>query len=167
MKSNRYQFSFQSIKDSRDQIREVTEGRLRTAVLDMVYELFDQEVQSLCGPRYSRDSEAIRNGSDPGSVILQGQRVSVRKPRVKRGGKDLKLETYSALRQYDMLCEKVREHMIRGVSTRDLKAHQFASLMIDGVGFGDRTVIVAMGIEATGEKMIFCHRWLQSIEESD
>jgi putative transposase len=69
--------------------------------------------------KVSRDSEAVRNGSDPGSVILQGQRVSVRKPRVKRAGKDVKLESYSALREYDMLCERVREHMIRGVSTRD------------------------------------------------
>jgi putative transposase len=192
MKNRDYQFSFQEIKDSREQIREVIEGRLRTAVLDMVYELFDQEVSSLCGPKYSRDSEAVRNGSDPGSVILQGQRVSVRKPRVKRAGKDVKLESYSALREYDMLCERVREHMIRGVSTRDyeplleeisessglkkssvskafvraskgaldefnsrdLSEHQFASLMIDGVGFGDRTVVVAMGIKVTGEKMI-------------
>jgi flagellar biosynthesis/type III secretory pathway protein FliH len=52
MKNRDYQFSFQEIKDSREQIREVIEGRLRTAVLDMVYELFDQEVSSLCGPKY-------------------------------------------------------------------------------------------------------------------
>ena len=40
------------------------------------------------------------------------------------------------------------------LNSRDLSAHHFASIMVDGVGFCDRTVIAALGITATGEKLL-------------
>lgn len=192
MENKEYQQSFQSLKDYREQIQEIVAGRMRTAVLDMVYQLFEDELSLLCGPKYSREAEFSRAGSDPGSVYLSGQRVSIKKPRVKKNGKDVEIKTYSALRSYDLLSERVKEHMIRGVSTRDyeplledlaqstglkkssvskafVKASRGAlddfnsrdlsklnlvALMIDGVGFGNKTVIVTMGIDIEGKKHI-------------
>jgi len=191
MKNTSHQLKFQS---AASQIREHIEDQMRGAILATVYELFNQEVEELCGPVFARKgaSFAHRAGSDPGSILAQGQRVSVKKPRAKKGGKEIELETYKALQSYDVLCERVLGHMIAGVSTRDydglledvsggvglkkssvssafvkasrgaldelnsrdLKPHRFTSIMVDGVGFGDRTVIAALGITMTGEKLL-------------
>ncbi len=40
------------------------------------------------------------------------------------------------------------------MNSRDLTQEDYCSLMIDGVGFGDRTVIVVPGITAEGKKQI-------------
>lgn len=192
MENKEYQQSFQSLKDYREQIHEIVAGRMRTAMTDMVYHLFEDELELLCGRRYSRGSEYYRAGSDQGSVYINGQRAAIKKPRVKKNGKEVEVKTYSALRDFDVLSERVKEHMLRGVSTRDyeplldevasgtglkkstvskafVKASRGAledfnsrdlskldlvALMIDGVGFGNKTVIVAMGIDIEGQKHI-------------
>jgi putative transposase len=120
-KIKEYQPSFQVVKDTYNQIREMVQGQMRGAALGLVQGLFLEEVERLCGPRFSRkeDENCHRGGSDPGSIILEGQRVSVKKPRIKKDGEEVELKSYSALQDYDLLCEKVMKHMISGVSTRD------------------------------------------------
>lgn len=190
-KSTSHQLKFQSVSH---QIREHVEAQLRGAVLSTIYELFRQEIDQLCGPRFSRkgDELAHRAGSDPGSILAQGQRLGVKKPRAKKGGEELELQSYLALQNYDALSEKVMSQMLTGTSTRDydsvldelsgglglskssvsgafvkaskgaldevnsrdLSAFEFVSIMVDGVGFGDRTVIAALGITTAGQKLI-------------
>ena len=120
-KIKEYQPSFHIVKDAYSQIREMVEGQMRGAALKLMQGLFLEEVERLCGPRFSRkgDEDCYRGGSDPGSVKLHGQRVSIKKPRIKRDGEEVELKSYSALQDYDLLCEKVMKHMISGVSTRD------------------------------------------------
>lgn len=191
MKSTCHQLKFQSVKS---QIREHVEAQMRGAVLSTIYELFKQEIDQLCGARFERkgDTFAHRAGSDPGSILAHGQRMEVKKPRAKRNGKDIELQTYRALQNYDALSEKVMGQMLTGTSTRDygsvledlsggmglskstvseafiraskgaldevnsrnLGCYEFACIMVDGVGFGDRTVIAAIGITVRGEKLI-------------
>ena len=124
--------------------------------------------------------------------MFNGQRVSIKKPRVKKGNQEVGVQTYSALRNYDLLSRRIEEHMLRGVSTRDyeplldeisggtglkkspvskafvkasrgalddfnsrdLSSLNMVTLMVDGVGFGDRTVVVALGIDIKGKKHI-------------
>lgn len=192
MKDIKDQQSFQGLNDCRQQIREIVQGRMKTAVLDMVYQLFEEELHFLCGPRYDRKAECSRAGSDPGSIYVNGQRVLIRKPRVKKKGQEIEVKTYSALRDYDLLSQRVKESMLRGVSTRDydplldeisrgtglkkssvskafvkssrgalddfnsrsLSDLDFVTLMIDGVSFGDRTVVVVLGVDIKGKKHI-------------
>jgi len=194
MKAKEYQPSFHIVKNIEQEIRDCVHAQLRGAALHMVQNLFSEEVERLCGPRFSRkgDESCHRTGSDPGSVLLNGQRVAVKKQRVKKGGEELTLQSYSALQHYDLLCERVMKHMLSGVSTRnyeplldelegglglkkstvskafidgsqqlldemnsrDLSAHEFCSIMLDGVGFGDRTIITALGITLKGKKLI-------------
>jgi transposase-like protein len=45
--------------------------------------------------------------------------VAVQKPRAKKDGKDLHLESYQALQGFDLLCEGVMQHMLSGVSSRN------------------------------------------------
>lgn len=192
MKNTEYQQTFQSLKEYREQIHEVVATRMRTAVIDMVCQLFEDELYHLCGPRYSREAEFSRAGSDKGSIYANGQRVSIKKPRVKKGSKDIEVKTYTALRNYDILSERIKEHMLRGISTRDyeplldeitggtgikksavskafvkasrvalddfnsrdLSALTITAIMVDGVIFGDRIVIVSLGIDIEGKKHI-------------
>lgn len=191
MKSTSHQLKFQSTSQ---QIREFVEAQMQSATLAMVYELFRQEVDRLCGPAFSRKGDVLahRAGSDPGSILAQGQRVQIKRPRVKKGGQEVELETYSALQGFDVLSDRVLGHMLAGVSTRDydsvldeisggiglskssvseafvraskgaldevnsrdLSVYEFVSIMVDGVGFGDRTVIAALGITTTGKKLL-------------
>lgn len=114
------QRSFTIIPNARGQIRAMVRQQLRDATLNLIQDLFLEEVEALCGPAFSRkgDTTAHRGGWDPGSVALEDQRMAVKKPRVKKDGKEVELESYQALQGYDLLQERVLKHMLSGVSTR-------------------------------------------------
>ena len=116
-----FQPSLSIVKDTFGEIRELVASQMRGAALELLQGLFREEVERLCGPPFSRKAEGAchRGGSDPGSVKLRGQSVGVKKPRVKRDGEEVQLESYQALQSFDLLCDKVMRHMITGVSTRN------------------------------------------------
>jgi putative transposase len=189
-----YQTSFRVVSDAFTQTRELVRTELRRATLGLVMELYGQEVEELCGPRFSRKSESgcYRGGSDPSTVLANGQRIQTRKPRVKRDGRDVELTTHRALRDYDLLSLRIVNHMLKGVSSRDydglleelegglglkksavskafvtgskeilddingraLEKHEWLAVMIDGIEFSSRHVIVALGITTTGKKLV-------------
>lgn len=109
------------VQDIRTQIRDRIRGEMRDSALALVHGLFLEEVAALCGSPFSRKGETgyHRGGSDPGSVILQGQRIQVKKARVKQAGKDVELQSYAALQGFDLLQDRVLKQMMTGVSTRD------------------------------------------------
>lgn len=114
---------FEKLKESHTQIRELLEQQLMDAARNFVYGLMLQEAEELCGPLYARGRKAtqgvFRAGSDPGSVKLQGQRLKVQKPRLKKGGREVSLESYRALQAFDLLQPEVMAHLLKGVSTRN------------------------------------------------
>ena len=195
MRNTKNRYSIQVLSDESNQIREVIEGRMRFAIIDMIYALFEEELLGLCGKRHARgrDKRYYRAGSDRGSVLAQGQKLRVRKPRVKGiEGSDIKLKSYSSLQSYDIICDKVLNYAMRGVSSRnysellddivggtglskstvsrafnkssrksleslngrDLSKNKFSAIMIDGVVFGSRTVVVSLGITDEGKKLV-------------
>ena len=194
MKNTKDSHSFQVLSDTSAQIRQAVEGRIRSSILHLIYDLFEDELFQLCGERYARHRNTAyqRAGSDKGRILAKGQKLKVRKPRVKKSGHDVKLKTYSALQSYDMLCDRVLNHAMSGVSSRnynnlldeisggtglskssvsrafnkssrqalesinhrDLSNYRSSAIMIDGVSFGSRMVIVALGITDKGQKVI-------------
>lgn len=165
------------------------------ALVRFAHALFDGEVETFAGKSHRRGrgtSGFYRAGSDPGSIVAGGQRLAVRKPRLKQGGQEVPLKSYRSLKNMDLLEPRIVEHMIAGVSTRDydtlvdelagglglskssvsrawirgsqkildelrtrdLSKPTWCALMIDGIHFADRSVVVAIGIDGTGEKMI-------------
>ncbi len=66
-------------------IREALRQELQRTTLQMVHRLFQDEVAALCGPRYARqrDAEAVRGGSEKGSILWEGKRMPVCRPRAK------------------------------------------------------------------------------------
>ena len=116
-----YQRSFHLIQDPRRQIREMVRAQMRDSTLTFIHDLFREEMEFLCGPAFShkQGDQCRRGGWDPGSVRLEGQRIAVRKPRAKRGSKDVELQSYAALQGFDLLQDKILKSMMSGVSTRD------------------------------------------------
>lgn len=116
-----YQSSFHVIQDTRSQIREMIRNEMRDHSLRFIYDIFRTEMDSVCGPAFSRKGEkrCHRGGWDPGSIVHDGQRVAVKKPRLNKNGKDVELESYQALQGFDLLQDRVLKHMVSGVSTRD------------------------------------------------
>ena len=116
-----YQRWFEIVQDSYQEIREMVQLQMRGAALKLIKGLFQEEMEELCGKPFSRKKEqhCHRGGSDKGSVVLQGQRVGVDRPRAKNAGQEVQIKTYEALQGYDLLCDRVMKHMLAGVSSRN------------------------------------------------
>lgn len=85
--------------------------------LDVVPE---QERERLCGPAgaHGPAGEAKRWGHTHGRLVMGGQTVSVRKPRVRQGGREVQLPSWEQFADTDPLDERTLEQMAIGVSTR-------------------------------------------------
>ena len=116
-----HQPSFFNFHNTKNQIREMVRAEMRNATLNFIHGLLREEIEFLCGPPFSHkgNDKCQRRGWDPGSVLLEGQRIEVKKPRARKDGKDVELQSYASLQGFDMLQDDVLNHMIRGVSTRD------------------------------------------------
>ncbi len=79
--------------------------------------VMEEEVQRLLA-----NGGVYRWGYEQGSIVYGGQKVPVRRPRVRRGQREVPLESYGLLRRDQQLQESVQGQMLRGVSTRDYQA---------------------------------------------
>jgi transposase-like protein len=82
--------------------------------------MLEQEREALCGAAYAKGPEggAVRWGSTEGRLVMGGQRVTVRKPRVRHNGREVTLPSWEAFSTEDPLDERTLEQMVLGVSTR-------------------------------------------------
>jgi putative transposase len=89
--------------------------------LAFVSALLEREVLQRCGAKYERSTErqAVRWGSQAGSVRIDGELVPVDKPRIRNESGELPLETYTALQKRDALDTPVLAAVLSGVSTRN------------------------------------------------
>ena len=168
--------------------------RAKNAILATAVELMEQDMARLCGEKFSRKSEedfCHRGGSEQTSLMVDGAKVSVRKPRARKDGKEVDLPSLTKMRDQDLLDKQMQDRVMRGVSTRnyaevingfsektgiskssvsrsfkkasqkdldsinnaDLSFYKFVSIMIDGTGFGERTLIVALGVTDDNQKI--------------
>lgn len=120
MKDTKFRTHLQIVKNNHDEIRDLIGLQLRSAALGLIQDLFTEEVGRLCGaPFVRKQGYCHRGGSEQGSVVVQGQRMSVKRPRVRNAAGEVHLESYDALQSFDLLCDKVTSRMLRGVSTRN------------------------------------------------
>jgi putative transposase len=158
-------------------------------------EVLERDRVVLCGAAHSKagDGGHVRWGHTDGRLVMGGQRVVVRKPRVRQNAKEVELPTWAAFADDDPLDERVMEQLVLGVSTRnyersleqlpdelaphgatksaasrrfvettskkleqwmktDLSSLGLVVLMLDGIVVAKHTVVVALGIDATGRK---------------
>ena len=102
---------------------------LRGGVRLMLADVMAAEVGELCGAKYHpADATACqRAGSAPGTVLWEGRREVVQRPRVRRQHDDgsteeVPLQTYQAAKQSDQLHAAVLRALVAGVSGREMHA---------------------------------------------
>lgn len=92
-------------------------------VLELTAALMEEKVERQCGARYVHQAErkATRYGSQPGVVTIAGQKMRIRRPRVRSGreGKEIPLELYGMAQCEEAMPEAVLRRMVRGVSCRN------------------------------------------------
>lgn len=84
--------------------------------------LLEDDVTRLCGKKNERVANRTHNrhGSQPGYVILNGQKVAIDRPRVRTiNGEEVRSDVYDQLQAEDAMPAAALMKMLRGVSCRD------------------------------------------------
>jgi transposase-like protein len=114
--------------------------------------LLEEEVEALAGPRYAHadGTSGTRHGSNPGTVVLDGQKVPIRVPRVRSEQAEVPLRSYQGLHGTGDADEALLRRVLYGISCRNYEA---AARAIPGaIGLSSSSVSRAF-IEASGTKL--------------
>src|SRR5213596_2844699 len=86
--------------------------------------VLDEEVERLAGPRYAHADGAggMRHGSNPGTVVLDGQKVPIRVPRVRSEQAEIPLRSYQSLHGTGLADDALLRRMLYGISCRNYEA---------------------------------------------
>jgi putative transposase len=92
------------------------------AGLQVMYQIMNEDVAALCGPRgqHNGDRAGYRHSTGAGSVTLGGRRVPVTRPRVRAvdGSGELHLPSYDLFSSTEILGQMALERMLAGLSSR-------------------------------------------------
>jgi transposase-like protein len=112
--------SLHSLLDAK-QLQEEILKRCKQAALLMGVALLEEEVSGLCGPAFSRKGTSLchRGGSDETSIIVQGAKYRINRPRVRDDQGEVELQALKKLKTQDLLDEKIHSAMLAGISTRN------------------------------------------------
>ena len=94
---------------------------VRQAGLQLMELLMQEEVRELVGERSQRQTERTANrwGSEQGYCVVMGQKVPVKRPRVRSlEDKEVRLGSYEMFHRGEPLTETVWEKLMLGLSTR-------------------------------------------------
>ncbi|QDV25764.1 hypothetical protein [Aureliella helgolandensis] len=111
---------------SKTEVGEVFREFLRGSIVKMACEVMTAEVAELCGPKHSpSDCRTYRAGSAAGRILVEGERESVTRPRVRErpgagGSREVELLSYAAANDPEQLEKAVIQALMSGVSTRQM-----------------------------------------------
>lgn len=93
----------------------------RNAALKFARELMEQEVERLAGAKFSHKAEGQlwRGGTEDTRIIVGGEKMQVRRPRVRGSAGEVGLSALRQLQDQDIFDDDIKDRMIRGVSTRN------------------------------------------------
>lgn len=116
-----------------------------------VQETLIEEVRRLAGAPYSR-GDYVRYGSNPGSVILSGQRLGIQVPRVrdKKRKREVPLESYQRLHADNQQTTVTLERVLKGISCRD---YESAAQAIPGAFGISASSVSRQFIKASAKKL--------------
>ena len=134
-----------------------------TAGTLMVEAVMDSESEQLAGKRYSRKTDVDRWGTESGYVLLGGQKVRVRRPRLRtKDKKEVNLTSYDQFQNEGARGESVFNRLVAGVSSRNYArtVEEFG----DGYGIS-KSVVSRKMVEATAGKLKeLCERDLSRLD---
>lgn len=114
--------------------------------------LLEEEVEALAGPRYAREdgAQGMRYGSNPGTVVLDGQRIPIRVPRVRSARGELARRSYQGVHGTGEVNDALLRRVFYGISCRNYEA---AARAIPGaIGLSSSSVSRAF-VEASAAKL--------------
>jgi len=93
---------------------------LLQAQLQLLTLIMEDEVDSMTGPRYDRrdGKEFQRWGREDGSVVINGQKVPVHRPRARGQEGDVKIGSYELFRRDEDQQKRIWDAITRGLTTR-------------------------------------------------
>lgn len=82
--------------------------------------IMEDEVSSITGPRYQRvgQKEWRRGGHEDGSVVINGQKVPVQRPRVRSDAGEVKMGSYELFRRGEDQQRRIWDAITRGLTMR-------------------------------------------------
>jgi transposase-like protein len=93
---------------------------LLQAQLELLTLIMENEVDGMTGPRYGRGApnELQRWGHEAGSVVINGQKMPVHRPRARGQEGDVKIGSYELFRRDEEQQKRIWEAITRGLTTR-------------------------------------------------
>jgi transposase-like protein len=93
---------------------------LLKAQLELLMLIMENDVGAMTAPRYERGAvkEAQRWGQENGSVVINGQKMPIKRPRVRGPEGDVKIGSYELFRRDEEQQKRIWEAMTRGLTTR-------------------------------------------------
>ena len=98
---------------------------LRHAGLELMHLVMDEEVKSLAGERHQQHEQrrAHRWGKEDGYCVVDGQKVPIKRTRLRSGdNREQRLGSYELFKRDGPLQQGVWDKMMRGLSTRNYGA---------------------------------------------
>lgn len=98
------------------------EGLLALSVavgLEVLRSMMEIEVKEIAGPKSKHfpGRKAFRHGTEKRSVVLGGRKVAIERPRVRtKGGHEIRLKTYEALKDESFFTEACFERVLSGLA---------------------------------------------------
>jgi len=103
------------------EVGEIFDSFMRTAARTALTRVLFEEVESLCGKAYHPlpESEYQRGGSARGRYFFGTDEEIVRRPRVRKDGKEVRLKAYEAAQNRDALREAMLRAFMAGMPSRE------------------------------------------------
>jgi len=86
---------------------------------ELVHYLLFSDRELLAGPKYATKEGYSNWGSQKGSVYVAGERLKVKKPRLRSNGKEVALPIYEALSERSVFSEEILLKALSGISCRN------------------------------------------------
>ena len=113
--------------------------QIHLVILEAMHHVLEEERTALCGPSHhpTPDSPYVRAGTTNSRAILNGKRVDIQRPRVRKidpesgQSKEVDLVSWKAIKDDDSMREAAMRATLYGVSTRNigkLSANEVASM---------------------------------------
>jgi putative transposase len=100
-------------------LRDGVSAFLLQAQLQLLMLIMENDVDAITALRYARSPrEAQRWGYQPGSVIINGQKMPIQRPRVRGREGDVKVGSYELFRRSEEQQKRIWEAITRGLSMR-------------------------------------------------
>ena len=103
------------------EVGEAFESFMQTAARTALVAALFEEVEALCGKAYQPSPESKRAGSAPGRYFFGTDEELIRRPRVRKQGKEVRLKAYEAAQNRGALHDAMLRAFMAGMPSREHK----------------------------------------------